>query len=65
MRKILPHQANRRQWMYTAHSKNYSWSVVVVANTIQEARMKGYREAKQVFGNHAPIHRDEVKEHIS
>lgn len=65
MKKILPHLANRRQWVYTAYSQYYNWSTMVVANTVQEARKLGYREAKQVFGNHAPIHRDEVKEHIS
>lgn len=61
-KKILPHLANRRQWVYTAYSMHYNWSVVVLANTIQEARVKGSREAKQVFGNHAVIHRDTVIE---
>jgi hypothetical protein len=51
--------------MYTAYSKHYSWSTMVVARTIQEARGAGYREAKMVFGNHAPIHRDEVKEYAT
>ncbi len=62
MKKKLPHLANRRQWQYTAHSQHYSWSTIVVANTIQEARRAGYYEAKKVFGNHAPIHRDNISE---
>jgi len=62
MRKKLPSQQGIRQFVYTAHSKYYTWSTIVVARTIQEARRDGYYEAKRVFGNHAPIHRDEVKE---
>jgi hypothetical protein len=63
MRKQLPSEQGRRQWLYTAHSKHYSWSTIVVARTIQEARGAGYREARMVFGNHASIQRDEVKEY--
>lgn len=63
MRKQLPSHQGRRQWLYTAYSKHYSWATIVVARTIQEARGAGYREAKTIFGNHAPIHRDEVKEY--
>lgn len=63
IRKKLPSEQGRRRWLYTAHSKHYSWSTMVVARTIQEARRAGYRDALAVFGTHAPIHRDEVKEY--
>lgn len=63
MKKILPHLAGRRQFIYTAKSKHYSWSTVVTARTVQEARRAGYGEALKIFGNHAPIHSDEVTEH--
>jgi hypothetical protein len=62
MGKILPHLAGRRQWAYTAHTMNYTYTVYVTANTIQEARALGYKEATLVMGNHARIVRDEVKE---
>ena len=64
MQKRLPSQQGRRQWLYTAYSNHYSWCTVIVARTVQEARAAGYREAKMVFGNHAPIHRDQIKEHV-
>lgn len=65
MKKKLPHLQGLRQWMYTAYGAHYQWSTMVTARTIQEARRFGYRDAKQVFGNHAHIHRDEVKEHFT
>jgi len=64
IKKKLPHLDGRRQWVYIAYSKHYNWSTIVTARTIQEARVAGHREAKMVFGNHAPIHRDEVKEYV-
>lgn len=62
MAKILPHLAGRRQWAYTAKTMNYSYTVYVMANTLQEARALGYKEAKRVMGNHARIAHDEVTE---
>lgn len=62
MAKILPHLAGRRQWAYTAKTMNYSYTVYVTANTIQEARSLGYKEAMRVMGNHARITHDEVTE---
>lgn len=62
MRKQLPSQQGIRQFIYTAHSQHYTWSTVVVARTIQEARRNGFRETMRVFGTHAKIHRDEIRE---
>jgi hypothetical protein len=62
MKKQLPHLSGRRQWVYTAYSQHYNWSTIVVARTIQEARRAGYYEAKKVFGNHATLQRDNVRE---
>jgi hypothetical protein len=39
---------------------HYSWQTIVKATTIQKARAIGYREAKQVMGNHARIHSDDI-----
>jgi hypothetical protein len=61
MPKILPHLAGMRTWVYTAHSMHYNWQTVVRASTAQQARALGLREAKQIFGNHARIVRDEVR----
>lgn len=62
MPKQLPSQQGIRQFVYTAYSQHYNWSTVVRAKTVQEARRAGFREASQVFGNHARIHRDNVQE---
>jgi hypothetical protein len=64
MPKKLPHQQGIRQWIYTAHSQHYNWSMVVVARTVQEARRIGYHEAQRVFGNHARVHRDNIQEMV-
>ena len=64
MRKQLPHLAGRKQWVYTAKSRNYTWSTVVIANSIKEARQLGLREARQVMGRCAIIRHDEVRELI-
>jgi len=55
-------RSNLKWFVYTAYSKNYSWSTTVRATSIKTARQQGYREAKQVFGNHAPIRSDKVEE---
>jgi len=62
MAKNLPHLSGARQWVYTAYSAHYQWETIVNATTIQQARVAGYREAKQIMGNHASITRDEVRE---
>ena len=51
-----------KQFIYTAYSKNYAWATAVRATSQKQARVLGYKQAKQVFGNHAPIHRDTVEE---
>lgn len=60
MAKILPSQAGRKQWTYTCHTMHYTWSTVVVANSVKEARARGLREARAIMGNHARIHKDAV-----
>jgi hypothetical protein len=60
MPKVLPSQAGRKQWTYTCHTMYYTWSTVVVANSVKDARAFGLREARAVMGNHARIHKDEV-----
>jgi hypothetical protein len=60
MQKKLPHLNGLRQWIYTANTMHYSWQTIVKATTIQKARAIGYREAKQVMGNHARIHSDDI-----
>lgn len=55
-------RSNLKWFVYTAYSKNYSWSTTVRATSIKTARQQGYREARQVFGNHAPIRSDKVEE---
>jgi hypothetical protein len=60
MQKKLPHLNGLRQWIYTASTMHYSWQTIVKATTIQKARAIGYREAKQVMGNHARIHSDDI-----
>lgn len=62
MRKKLPSEQGLRQFVYTAYSQHYNWSTVVRARTVQEARKAGLREVSCIFGNHARVHRDEVKE---
>lgn len=62
MSKKLPHLSGIRQWIYTAHTMHYQWETVVRATTIQQARALGYKEAKAIMGNHARIHKDEVRE---
>jgi len=61
MGKNLPPLSGLRQWVYTAKTMHYQWQTVVKANTIQQARALGYREAKAIMGNHARIHSDDIK----
>ena len=62
MGKNLPHLSGIRQWIYTAYSSHYTYECVVKATTIQEARSKGSKIARQVFGGHAVLRRDEIRE---
>jgi hypothetical protein len=60
MKKILPHEANRKTYLYTAYSAHYRHTIHVVANSLKDARARGIFETRRTFGNHAQIHRDEV-----
>lgn len=51
LKKKLPHLQGRRRWLYTCHTAHYQWQTIVEANTIQEARAMGYRDALLVMGN--------------
>lgn len=52
----------RNTYVYTAYTQNYQFSTIVVAPSLKQARITGYREAKLVMGNHARIARDDVRE---
>ncbi len=52
----------RKSYVYTAYTQNYQFSTIVVAPSLKQARMAGYREAKLVMGSHARIARDDVRE---
>lgn len=52
----------RKSYVYTAYSKHYKYTTVVYAANMKQAQRYGLHEAKLVMGNHAKIHRDNIKE---
>lgn len=53
----------RKCYVYTAFSRNYQYSTMVYAETVKQARLRGFHEAQKVMGSHAQISHDHVEEH--
>ena len=52
----------RKSYVYTAYCNNYKYSTVVYANSVKQARIYGYYEAKKVMGKCAVIRRDTIED---